>query len=213
MSPFPPSDVLTSRVGFDAALRGRSCVLELAGGERMTLPVARWHGSPDAFDDLLLARCRGWTLDVGCGPGRLVGALTRRGVPTLGVDVSPVAVALTRWRGGPALQADVFDRLPGEGSWQHVLLVDGNIGIGGDPVTLLARVRNLLAPGGTAIVELDPPGTGLRRGTARVAGQDDTFPWARVAVDLAPAIAARSGLRLSASEGSAGRWFAELARQ
>lgn len=44
--------------GFDAALRGGSCVLELAGGERPTLPVARWHGSPDPFDDLLLKRCR-----------------------------------------------------------------------------------------------------------------------------------------------------------
>jgi SAM-dependent methyltransferase len=213
VSPIPRSDVLTSVSGFDAALRGSSCVLELAGGERMTLPVTRWHGSPDAFDDLLLARCQGWTLDVGCGPGRLVGALTRRGVPTLGVDVSPVAVALTRWRGAPALQADVFDRLPGEGSWQHVLLVDGNVGIGGDPVALLARVRNLLAPGGTAIVELDPPGTGLRRGNARVAGQADTFPWARVAIDLAAMVAGRAGLSLSASAGSAGRWFAELARR
>jgi SAM-dependent methyltransferase len=205
--------VLTPVGGFDAALRGSSCVLELGGGERMTLPVARWHGSPDAFDDLLLARCRGRTLDVGCGPGRLAAALARTGVPTLGVDVSPVAVAMTRRRGAPALLADVFDRLPGEGAWQHVLLVDGNVGIGGDPVTLLTRVRALLTPGGTVIVELDPPGTGLRRGTARVAGQHDTFPWARVAVDLAAAIAGRAGLTLSAWEGSAGRWFAELARR
>jgi SAM-dependent methyltransferase len=209
----PLSGALTSIGGFDAALRGSSCVLELGRGERMTLPVARWHGSPDAFDDLLLARCRGWTLDVGCGPGRLAGALARKGMPTLGVDVSPVAVAMTRRRGAPALLADVFDRLPGEGAWQHVLLVDGNVGIGGDPVTLLTRVRALLAPGGTAIVELDPPGTGLRRGAARVAGQHDTFPWARVAVDVAAQIAGRAGLTLSAWEGSAGRWFAELARR
>jgi SAM-dependent methyltransferase len=198
--------------GFDAVLGGSSCVLELAGGERMTLPVDRWHGAPDEFDDLLLGRCRGSTLDVGCGPGRLAGALTRRGVPTLGVDVSPVAVTLTRQRGAPALQADVFDRLPGEGRWRHVLLVDGNVGIGGDPVALLTRVRDLLAPGGTAIVELDPPGTGLRQGTARVAGAPGTFPWARLAVDLAAQVAGRAGLGLSATDGSAGRWFAELAR-
>jgi SAM-dependent methyltransferase len=213
VSKVPLSDVSTAIGGFDAALRGSSCVLELGGGERMTLPVARWHGPPDTFDDVLLARCRGWTLDVGCGPGRLVGALTRRGVPTLGVDVSPVAVTLTRRRGAPALQADVFDRLPGEGLWRHVLLVDGNVGIGGDPITLLARVRELLAPGGTAIVELDPPGTGLRQGTAQVAGQNDTFPWARVAVDVAAEIAGRAGLSLAASKGSAGRWFVELARR
>lgn len=212
MSAPPVPGVSMSIDGFDAALRGRSCVLELAGGERLTLPVARWHGPPDTFDDLLLARCSGWTLDVGCGPGRLAGALIRRGVPSLGVDVSPIAVALTRRRGAPALRANVFDRLPREGQWQHVLLADGNVGIGGDPVTLLARVRDLLAPGGTAVVELDPPGTGVRRGAARVAGQRDTFLWARVAVDAAGRVAARAGLTVSASEGSGGRWFAELVR-
>ncbi|HEX5405273.1 MAG TPA: class I SAM-dependent methyltransferase [Pseudonocardiaceae bacterium] len=212
MSAPPVSGVPLSVGGFDAALRGRSCVLELAGGERLALPVARWHGPPDTFDDLLLARCRGWTLDVGCGPGRLAGALIHRGVPTLGVDVSPVAVALTRRRGAPAVQADVFDRLPREGRWRHVLLADGNVGIGGDPVALLARVRELLAPGGTAVVELDPPGTGVRRGTAWVAGQRDTFPWARVAVDIAGRVAARAGLTPSVAQGAAGRWYAELVR-
>jgi SAM-dependent methyltransferase len=199
--------------GFDAALRGGSCVLELAGGERLTLPVARWHGSPDAFDDLLLGRCRGRTLDVGCGPGRLTSGLIGRGIPALGLDVSAVAVALTRERGAPALRADVFDRLPGEGRWRHVLLADGNVGIGGDPVRLLARVRALLAPGGTAVVELDPPGTGLRTGTARLAGQQESFPWARVAADAADQVARRAGLAVSVLEHAAGRWFTELGRR
>lgn len=207
------SGALTSSIGFDAALRGTSCVLELPGGERMALPIARWHGRPDSVDELLLARCRGRTLDVGCGPGRLAAALTRRGVPALGVDVSPIAVALTRRRGAPALQADVFDPLPGEGSWQHVLLADGNIGIGGDPAMLLARVAVLLAPGGTAVVELDPPGSGLRSGTARVAGQRHTFPWARVSVDAAVRLADEAGFEPAVSDCSGGRWFAELIRR
>jgi SAM-dependent methyltransferase len=199
--------------GFEPALRGGTCVLELAGGERLALPVARWHGPPDTADDLLLNRCQGRTLDAGCGPGRLAGALTRRGVPTLGVDVSEVAVALTRRRGAAALRADVFDRLPAEGRWRHVLLADGNVGIGGDPVALLARVGRLLAPGGTALVELDPPGTGVRRGIARLAGQRDSFPWARVAVDAVSGVAGRAGFVVAATEGSGGRWFAELARR
>jgi SAM-dependent methyltransferase len=199
--------------GFDAALRGTACVLELAGGERLRLPVERWHGPPDAFDRLLLDRCRGRTMDVGCGPGRLAAALTERGVAALGIDVSAVAVALTRRRGAPALRVDVFDRVPEEGRWRQVLLADGNVGIGGDPTILLARVRDLLAPGGSAVVELDPPGTGLRRHTARVTGQHGTFPWARVSVDLAGSLAASAGLAVSAVGGSGGRWFAELVRR
>jgi SAM-dependent methyltransferase len=199
--------------GFDAALRGTACVLELAGGERLHLPVDRWHGQPDAFDGMLLDRCRGRTMDVGCGPGRLAGALAERGVTTLGVDVSPLAVALTRRRGAPALCADVFDPLPDEGRWRQVLLADGNVGIGGDPTALLTRVRALLAAGGSAVVELDAPGTGLRRHTARVAGQHGTFPWARVAVDLAGQLATSAGLTVSTVDGSGGRWFAELVRQ
>ena len=199
--------------GFDAALRGKSCVLEFASGERLRLPIERWHGRPDTFDGMLLDRCRGRTMDVGCGPGRLAGALTERGVAALGIDVSPLAVALTRRRGACALRADVFDRLPAEGRWRHVLLADGNVGIGGNPTALLARVRDLLAPGGSAVVELDPPGTGLRRHTARVAGQHGTFPWARVAVDLAARLADSAGLVVSAAGGSDGRWFAELVRR
>ncbi|EWM14177.1 methyltransferase type 12 [Kutzneria sp. 744] len=115
---------------FDPGLLGEHCWLECANGERVMLPVTRWQ-ELDSSDELLLAACLGPTLDVGCGPGRLVEALTRRGVIALGVDVSPVAVDLTQARGAPALCRDVFDRIPGEGRWRHVLLADGNIGIGG----------------------------------------------------------------------------------
>ena len=37
------------------------------------------------------------------------------------------------------VRRDLFGALPGEGTWSHVLLADGNIGIGGDPVTLLSH--------------------------------------------------------------------------
>ena len=49
-----------------------------------------------AGDDGLLRRCTGPVLDVGCGPGRLTGALTARGHVALGVDVSAGAVRLAR---------------------------------------------------------------------------------------------------------------------
>ncbi len=200
---------------FDRALRGERCVLELAGGDRIELPVARWHAAPDRFDELLLDRCTGHTLDVGCGPGRLASALVERGVPALGVDVSPVAVGLARQRGAAALCVDVFGRVPAEGRWQHVLLADGNVGIGGNPTVLLDRVAALLAPNGTALVELDPPGIGLRVDIARLSRSDEPsawFPWARLAADAVGGPAAAAGMRVRATVGTAGRWFAELVR-
>lgn len=212
----PTTRAATEDAPFDVALRGAVCMLELAGGERLALPVSRWHARPDAFDQMLLARCTGHTLDVGCGPGRMTAALVERGVPTLGVDVSSVAVDLTRRRGAPALCADIFERIPAEGRWQHVLLADGNVGIGGDPDRLLGRVAGLLAPKGTALVELDPPGTGLRREAARVVRRDNRtewFPWATVAVDAVDTLADAAGLRVRTTAGAHGRWFAELVRR
>jgi hypothetical protein len=52
-----------------------------------------------------------------------------------------------------ALVRDVHDRLPAEGRWGTVLLADGNIGIGGDPLALLRRCRDLVHPGALALVE------------------------------------------------------------
>jgi hypothetical protein len=57
---------------------------------------------------------------------------------------------------------DLFEPLPGEGRWHHVLLADGNVGIGGLPPQLLRRCAQLLRPGGSLLCEIDPPGTGLR---------------------------------------------------
>ena len=200
---------------FDPGLLGEHCWLECANGERVMLPVTRWRDDPNSADELLLTACVGPTLDVGCGPGRLVDALVQRGVIALGVDVSPVAVELTMARGAPALCRDVFDRIPGEGRWRHVLLADGNIGIGGDPVALLRRVRELLRPGGSVLTELDPPGTGLRRQQVRLSSVDSSggwFDWARVGPDGLDRTSAEAGLDIRWLNERGGRWFAELQR-
>ena len=203
-----------SATPFDAALRGGPhCVLELTGGERIVMPVARWQADPDAADELLLARCLGPTLDIGCGPGRLTAALTSRGVPALGIDVSAVAVRMTRKRGAAALRRDVFDRLPAEGRWRHVLLADGNVGIGGDPRQLLRRAAELLDPGGSALVEVDPPGVGLCRRQARLGADTDWFPWARLGADAIEHQAATAGLSPCWQAERSGRWFVELLRR
>ncbi|MDW5330159.1 class I SAM-dependent methyltransferase [Plantactinospora sp. KLBMP9567] len=185
------------------------------------LPVRRWHGPPEPAVAPIVARCLGPTIDLGCGPGRLAATLARRGVVTLGVDISAHAVRLTRARGAAALRRDIFAPLPAEGRWAHALLIDGNIGIGGDPVALLRRCAALLAPGGTVFTELEPPGTGLWQGLAHVAstGPDrglrrgSAFRWARVGVESVQHVTAGTGLRVTELLRCRGRWFAELVRR
>jgi SAM-dependent methyltransferase len=196
---------------FEPGLLGRTCRLELASGERISLPVQRWRAPASASDRLLLRHCTGPTLDVGCGPGRLTAALVRRGILALGVDVSPVAVRLATARGAPAIRRDVFGRVPGAGRWRHALLADGNIGIGGDPTRLLRRLVELLRPGGSVLVELDPPGTGLRRHRARIPG-GAWFEWAWLGADAVERTAGDAGLATRWVTHRTGRWFAELVK-
>ena len=117
----------------------------------------------------------------------------------LGIDVVPEAVRLSLGRGVTALLRDVFDPIPGEGRWGSALLADGNIGIGGDPVALLERVRQLVAPAGRVVVELAPPGTGVRTRHVRLEteiGRSEPFAWTLVGTDAIAAVAAASGLEV-----------------
>jgi SAM-dependent methyltransferase len=186
--------------------------IEHTDGTRTPLAVDDWlHDTPG--DVSILDRCHGPTLDVGSGPGRLTVALSERGLPALGIDITPYAVQVARSAGALALLRDVFGQVPGTGRWVTVLLADGNIGIGGDPVALLRRVSELLCPGGQAIVEVLPPGSQLRKEQVRLR-HDDTvsawFPWAYVGADQIAEVADNAGLTLADTWDAEGRWFVAL---
>ena len=112
-----------------------------------------------------------------------------------------------------AVPISVFDRAVPAAAWRTVLLLDGNIGIGGAPAQLLARVRELLAPGGHALVEFDPPGAPTRTGMVEfevATGMVGWFPWAWVSIDDTPSLAAAEGFEVAGVETFADRWFARL---
>jgi SAM-dependent methyltransferase len=185
------------------------------GGAARRMAVERWVGPAGPVDQRLLARAVGPVLDVGCGPGRHVHALAARGVLALGLDVSATAVRLARERGAAVLEASIFDRVPGAGTWRTALLLDGNIGIGGQPVALLRRVGELLAHGASVLVELEPPGGGTVGERLRLEADGRTsewFPWARVAVDAIDGAAVAAGLFVADRWCDGDRWFAALER-
>lgn len=206
---------------YDAALRRAEAgeraelVLRSPHGVERIVDAASWCRARLPGDSGLLRRCSGPTLDIGCGPGRLINALNRWGCPALGVDISATAVRIARSRGATVLRRDVFGQLPGHGRWRHLLLADGNIGIGGDPATLLRRCRELLGSDGRLHTELAAAGTPSWAGeaTIRAAGTPGaaTFRWAEVAPEDLTALADLSALRVTETWKEAGRWFATLA--
>jgi len=198
---------------FASALRGVPCEVVGLHPEPHALPVADWSRPVDAGDAALLERCRGETLDIGCGPGRMTRALAERGHAVLGIDVVPEAVRMARSRGALAIVRNVFEAVPGEGRWRTALLADGNIGIGGDPRALLARVRALLAPGGRVVVDLAAPGSGVRTRLVRLqtaALRSRSFRWSVVGTEAIGLLAAAAGFTVRDLDAHGDRWFTVL---
>ncbi len=184
-------------------------------GRFVALDVARWLRGTDDADATVLARCTGPVLDIGCGPGRFVSTLNAQGVAALGVDIARTAVALTRAQGLPALLRDVFAAVPGEGRWPTVLLMDGNVGIGGDPGRLLDRIRELLGPAGRLLVETHPDDAvhDLLDVRFSVDGRDEgpQFAWSQLGADALACYADAAGYVVDESWSADGRRFLGLA--
>ena len=181
-------------------------------GSRRPVPLRRWLRRPGRGEEELLARVEGPVLDIGCGAGRHVVALRQRGMEAVGVEVSPRAAALARERGARVVEGSIFEvDLPAR--WASALLLDGNIGIGGDPRALLRTVADLLRPGGSVLVELEPPRTcsTLRHVRLEAARQRSAWiPWSVVAADEIEAISLAAGMRPEEEWSAENRWFARL---
>jgi SAM-dependent methyltransferase len=212
---------------YDRALDGERCWIRHEDGQLRRLPAHRWLGgrglgevpAPDenfdeVFDEVVAQLCGAPTIELGCGPARLVARLVQRGVPALGVDRSATAIRLAGRGGAPALLSDVFEPLPGMGSWRTVLLIDGNVGLGGDPRRILGRAAELLAHGGCCVAEFDAEVAGIRSSWVRLESARDVGPWFRwasVGADSAAVLAAQVGLSLTGVRLIGSRVIATLA--
>jgi len=193
---------------------GEPCWITTTDGIRHDLPIRRWlggdasTGEDRAVDEELLGLCGGSTVDLGCGPGRFTAALSERGISALGIDVSEAAVEMTLRRGGRAVHGDVFETPPTAAAWDHVLLADGNIGIGGNPHRMLQRARQLLHPQGTVVAEVDAHGTGILHERRRWETRHTAttwFAWSRVGGEAVHGLARAAGLVVATAAECSGR--------
>jgi SAM-dependent methyltransferase len=206
---------------YAAALQNESATLYLrhaagAQPESATMDAGRWSADADATDLSLLAGLTGPVLDIGCGPGRMIKAATSLGLSAFGVDVSPTAVRIASEAGLAVLNRSVFSAMPFEGGWGAALLLDGNIGIGGDVGALLVRCAELLATDGVLLAEVNHDADRDRafEGTLEDAQgrRSDVFPWAEIGIVPLRARAEEAGLRVVQDWRRDGRWFARLVR-
>jgi SAM-dependent methyltransferase len=121
----------------------------------------------------------GPVLDLGAGAGRASLYLHERGLPVTAVDASPGAVEVCRRRGvGDVRLGDVNDP-PADQPWAGVLLLCGNLGLGGSwegSRRLLARLAELAAPGAVLVGDSVTP-DGPARVVLRIRYRNLVTPW------------------------------------
>lgn len=183
-------------------------------GGPVEFDVRSWCEEASPVERSLLQSLQGPVLDVGCGPGRLLAAAQPLGLAALGIDTSAEAVRRARDRGARALEQSVFAPVPQTGNWQSVILLDGNIGIGGSVAALLGRCRQLVAPYGTLLVEVEADeeidtaySAVLEDGRGNRSG---AFPWARTGAAGLASRAQAGGWTVTAVHRLQGRVFCRL---
>ena len=130
------------------------------GADLYLAPPERWH----PFQRRILRACRGRVLDVGCGAGRAALALQEAGHSVVAIDISPLAVRVSKNQGVRDARVlsvtQVSQRL---GTFDSILMLGNNLGLlggRGRARWLLRRWRSLTSPGARIVAEtMDPYAT------------------------------------------------------
>jgi SAM-dependent methyltransferase len=105
----------------------------------------------------------GALLDVGCGSGRFLSVMSKRGWKVMGVDFDPAAVEAARARGLEVYVGTAGSMLD-KGSKFDIVTASHVIEHVPDPVEFLSQCRRLLHPGGRLVLKTPNAGSfGARR--------------------------------------------------
>jgi SAM-dependent methyltransferase len=149
-------------------------ILEVEGGESGPAMHPEWFFQSfeqwEWWDRELLPLVEhGPVLDLGAGAGRAALYLQGRGLRVTAVEASPGAAEVCRRRGVADVRPGDLNEPPADQPWAGVLLLCGNLGLGGSwegNRRLLTRLAELVAPGGVLVGDSvtpdGPPGVGLR---------------------------------------------------
>ena len=116
----------------------------IAGGPATYLaPHAEWR----SVEREAIRLARGRVLDVGCGAGRVGLHLAAKGVETVGIDVSPLAVETCHRRGFPGAEVCAFEQASRRrlGRFDTVVMFGNNFGLMAGRRRGRARLRRLHA--------------------------------------------------------------------
>lgn len=159
-------------------------VLEAEGGESGPAMGPEWFFRDfqqwEWWDRVLLPLVtQGPVLDLGAGAGRAALHLQERGLRVTAVDASPGAVEVCRRRGLTDVRLGDVNDPPADLRWAGVLLLCGNLGLGGSwegSRRLLARLAELSAPGAVLVGDSVTP-TGEPGVVLRIRYRDMVTPW------------------------------------
>lgn len=132
----------TNAVPWTAAVRGNQI-------------ESRSLATNQAIVDAVLSRTPSTALDIGCGEGWLVRALSSHGIDTIGIDVVPALIEQAKEAGGGTFRVSSYEQLVAAAPEVRVDVAIANFSlIGREPVERLVRgIPALLAPGGAFIVQ------------------------------------------------------------
>ena len=107
--------------------------------------------------EALERHAHGRVLDIGCCAGRHALYLQQRELDVLGVDVSPLAIAVAKERGLKSAELLSIDELSAElGAFDTILMLGNNFGLFANAAKtrrLLRRFKTFTRPGATLIAE------------------------------------------------------------
>jgi SAM-dependent methyltransferase len=159
-------------------------VLEVQGGQAGPALHPEWFfRSFERWDwweqEMLPLVEQGPVLDLGAGAGRTALYLQERGLPVTAIDASPGAVEVCRRRGVADVRLGDVNEPPQDRQWAAVLLLCGNLGLGGSwdgNRRLLALLAKLVAPGVVLVGDSVTP-AGSPQVNLRIHYQDLVTPW------------------------------------